>query len=215
MAEKKPAESTTAKGEVEQAQPDAASSSKATRKKIIILAGAGVLALLLAIGGTVFMFSRVLNHDDSELAELEQATTGVDKQTSGTNAEGKNEHSAANDNQNTDKKGDEKKSDVIYVDIKPAFLVNFQDPGHQHFLQVEVSLMTHDNKVEDQLKVHMPLIRNALVMLYSTQDYQQLMAAEGKQALRQQTRDAIQKILTKETGKPGIEDVFFTSFVMQ
>jgi flagellar FliL protein len=41
------------------------------------------------------------------------------------------------------------------------------------------------------------------------------MNRDGKEQLRQECLKEIQRILTKETGKPGVEDVLFTSFVVQ
>ena len=38
---------------------------------------------------------------------------------------------------------------------------------------------------------------------------------EGKEKLRADALAEIQKVMKAETGKPGVESVFFTSFVMQ
>jgi len=62
---------------------------------------------------------------------------------------------------------------------------------------------------------HMPVIRNSLVMLFSGQKYEDVATREGKERLRQQTLAEIRKVLEERTGKPGIEDVYFTAFVMQ
>ncbi|VAX05680.1 hypothetical protein MNBD_GAMMA19-792, partial [hydrothermal vent metagenome] len=38
---------------------------------------------------------------------------------------------------------------------------------------------------------------------------------EGKETLREEALEVVQQILEEETGDPGIEAVYFTSFVMQ
>jgi flagellar FliL protein len=38
---------------------------------------------------------------------------------------------------------------------------------------------------------------------------------EGKEKLREETLEEVQKVLLEETGEPGVDNVFFTSFVMQ
>jgi flagellar FliL protein len=80
---------------------------------------------------------------------------------------------------------------------------------------VTVEVMTRNNQVEQQIRTHMPVIRNNLVLLFSSQTYEAVSTLEGKEALREEALTVIQKILEEETGDPGIEAVYFTSFVMQ
>ena len=104
---------------------------------------------------------------------------------------------------------------AIYIPLDPAFVVNFADSGKARFLQVTVEVMTRHQEVEEQVKNHMPVIRNNLVLLFSSQTYDSVSTLEGKEALREDALGVIQKILEEETGDPGIEAVYFTSFVMQ
>jgi flagellar FliL protein len=104
---------------------------------------------------------------------------------------------------------------AIYVPLDPAFVVNFADSGKARFLQITVEVMTRNPDVEEQVKNHMPVIRNNLVLLFSSQTYDSVSTLEGKEALREETLGVIQKILEEETGDPGVEAVYFTSFVMQ
>jgi flagellar FliL protein len=83
------------------------------------------------------------------------------------------------------------------------------------YLQVGVAVMTRDQAMIEQVTNNLPHIRNNLIMLFGNQDQNALNSTEGKETLRRQTLEEIQAILQKETGKPGVEDVFFTSFVMQ
>lgn len=104
---------------------------------------------------------------------------------------------------------------AIYFDMKPPFIVNFQVNGRQRYVQVSLSVMTRKQAVVDLIQKHMPLIRNNLVMMLSSQDFEVLRTPEGKESLRQATLEDIQKIVTEETGEPGVEQVLFTNFVMQ
>ena len=104
---------------------------------------------------------------------------------------------------------------AIYVSLDPPFVVNFADSGNARFLQITVEVMTRDPKVEEHVKHNMPAIRNNLVMLFSSQTTDSVSSLEGKEALREETLTSIQDILETETGDPGIEAVYFTSFVMQ
>jgi len=102
-----------------------------------------------------------------------------------------------------------------YLTMDPPFVVNFKDDQSMRFLQVGVSLMSHDAAALAAAKDADPVIRNALVMLFSSQDYTILSDAAGKQKLQAQALDAVRKIIEKRLGRPGVEALYFTSFVMQ
>jgi flagellar FliL protein len=104
---------------------------------------------------------------------------------------------------------------AIYFDFKPPFIVNYQWQGRQRFVQVSLSVMTRKGSIVDAMQKHMPLIRNNLLMVFSAQEFEMLRTPEGKEALRQVVLEELQKILTEETGEPGVEQVLFTNFVMQ
>ena len=104
---------------------------------------------------------------------------------------------------------------AIYFDFKPPFIVNYNWNGRQRFVQVGLSIMTRKGAVVDALQKHMPLIRNNLLMVFSSQDFEMLRTPEGKETLRQQLLEEIQKVLNEEIGEPGVEQVLFTNFVMQ
>jgi flagellar FliL protein len=80
---------------------------------------------------------------------------------------------------------------------------------------VTVEVMSRQEKVIEAVKHHLPVIRNSLVFLFSSQDAAVISSREGKENLRQQVLVEIQHILEEQIGEPGIEDVYFTSFVMQ
>jgi flagellar FliL protein len=76
--------------------------------------------------------------------------------------------------------------------------------------------MTRDPLVLEVIKSNEPAIRNDLLLLFSSQTYDVLMTGEGKEALRKSTAEAMRKVIAREGAKPeAIEDVFFTSFVIQ
>ena len=83
------------------------------------------------------------------------------------------------------------------------------------FLQVSIEGLTRDAQVKENITKHFPQVRNNLVLLLSSKTYDELSTAEGKTTLRKQVLKEIQKVLEAETGKEGVEDVYFTSFVMQ
>jgi len=103
----------------------------------------------------------------------------------------------------------------LFLPLDPAFVVNFRDDDSMRYLQVGVTLMSHDQATLDTVKSVDPVVRNALVMLFSRQTYAILSDPAGKQKLQADALDAVRKIVAARTGKPGVDGLYFTSFVMQ
>ena len=107
------------------------------------------------------------------------------------------------------------KEPPIYVELGDVFVVNFIENNQLRYLQVKVDAMTRDPEAAEQVKTHMPLIRNNLVMLFSSLDYQTISTIAGKQKIRDEALAEVQNVMKQETGKTGVEAIYFTSFVMQ
>lgn len=103
----------------------------------------------------------------------------------------------------------------LYLSLEPPFVVNFKDGETLRFLQVGVTLMSHDQVALDTAKTADPVIRNALVGLFSNQSYTVISTADGRKQLQAQALEAVRKIVKERLGRPGIEALYFTSFVMQ
>ena len=106
-------------------------------------------------------------------------------------------------------------AEPIYTGLDPEFIVAFQEPKNARFLKLGIEVMARDDDVIEQVKLHMPAIRDSIVMMLSGTDESDLFSAEGKEKLRENILIAVQAVLEKNTGKPGIEAVYFTNFVMQ
>jgi flagellar FliL protein len=107
------------------------------------------------------------------------------------------------------------KQAAIYEELTPAFVVNFTHNGRARYMQISIALLVRDQAALDALKVHMPVLRNRLVMLFSSQDYESLITPIGKEMLRQQATASVQELAQKETGNLTVEQVLFTNLVLQ
>ncbi|MEM7466970.1 MAG: flagellar basal body-associated FliL family protein [Pseudomonadota bacterium] len=104
----------------------------------------------------------------------------------------------------------------IYIALDPTFVVNYKDAdARNRFLKAELNLMTYENEVEDTVSKHMPLIRGKLVSLFNKQTFEDLLHQEGKDAFREAALAEVQSVMESHLGKPGVEQVYFTTFVMQ
>jgi flagellar FliL protein len=109
----------------------------------------------------------------------------------------------------------EVESPAVYTPLEPPFVVNFEDDGAIRFLQVSIEVLTRDPKVTEAVKLHMPAIRDQLIVLLSGADYATLASREGKDTLRKQSLDTLKTILKAQGAPDAIEGLYFTNFVMQ
>lgn len=107
-------------------------------------------------------------------------------------------------------------AEPIYVALDPPFVVNFEAGGQVRFLQVAAQAMTRDPAVAALIKRNDPVVRNALLLLLAGQSYESVATREGKEALRRQALEEV-RVVVKGQGGDGakLEDLYFTSFVMQ
>lgn len=183
---------------------------KQKKKKLMIMIGAGLLLVLMSVGGTVGALKFFSPHAKTDEASASPAPA----------ADLPTPERAA-----------------IYYALKPNFTVNYDVNGRQRFLQTELTFTYRDPALLPTLELHMPAVRNALVLLLSSQNFDDLQTAEGKENLRIDALETVQEILDqeqlnammrmpkkerekfeKEHGGdeiPNIEQVLFTNFVMQ
>jgi len=102
----------------------------------------------------------------------------------------------------------------VYFTIDPPLVVNFEDGSAVRFLQITMEVMAHDEKAIESVQRNIPLIRNNLLLLMSNRNYQSMMSREGKEKLRQEALAEVRAVQKKEGG-PDVDDVLFTSFVVQ
>lgn len=100
---------------------------------------------------------------------------------------------------------------------KPMFVVTLQPEGDErpHYMQAYVELKSRDQAVADALTLHMPLVVSRINNLFATQRFSELKSVEGKSLLRARATELVQEIMLEKLGKPGVETVLFTNFVMQ
>jgi flagellar FliL protein len=107
------------------------------------------------------------------------------------------------------------KQPAIFEPMAPAFVANYNVNGRQRYMQVSITLQGRNQVDLEALKVHMPVIRNNLVMLFSGQDFATLATPVGQEMLRQKATASVQEVAQKELGKVVIEQLLFTNFVLQ
>lgn len=160
-----------------------------SKKTLIIVIVAGLLLIAAAVGATLFFTGAFSGHGAAAPAAPvpQQAAAAPAARSAG----------------------------PIYLPIEPAFVVNIEDGALVRFLQIQINLMSHDQTVIDSVDKYLPRISNDLILLFSAVKMDEIRTAEGRQQLQQQALDAVNKVLVAETGRGGIEAVYFTKLVVQ
>jgi flagellar protein FliL len=116
----------------------------------------------------------------------------------------------------TQQKAKEPLAPPLYVALDPPFVVNFEGDQLVRFLQITVQVMTRDPASVEMLKANDPVVRNDLLLLLANQKYDVVATRAGKEKLRADALAAIRHVIDSAGGKgTNIEQVYFTSFVMQ
>jgi len=104
---------------------------------------------------------------------------------------------------------------ALFYAFDPPLVVNFEDEQAIRFLQVQVEVMSRDPAVVDAVAKNAPIIRNNLMLLFSNRPFASLMTREGKETLRKEALAEVKAIVKRESGSDAVEDLLFTSFVVQ
>jgi flagellar FliL protein len=107
------------------------------------------------------------------------------------------------------------KHPAIFEPMTPAFVVNFNSNGRQRYMQVSITMLARNQPDLEALKVHMPVIRNNLVMMFAGIPFESLATPIGQEMLRQKATASVQEVAQKELGKTVVEQLLFTNFVLQ
>lgn len=103
----------------------------------------------------------------------------------------------------------------VFVNLE-TFTVNLQPEHSEQHLQTNLTLKVEDAGAVDAIKLHMPEVRNRILLLLSNKTAGQLMTVEGKRKLAQElTAEINQQFAERKAGGQVAESVLFTSFVIQ
>ncbi|MEK6662289.1 MAG: flagellar basal body-associated protein FliL [Pseudomonadota bacterium] len=113
-------------------------------------------------------------------------------------------------------KKDEPEKPPIYIRLEPLPVNLKKVDAEDHLLQIEIQFKVEEPKAEAAVKLRIPEIKNALILLLSNQTKADLATVEGKQKLSSDIVSQVNQIIrAKEPAKDGVVGVYFTSFVMQ
>jgi flagellar FliL protein len=110
---------------------------------------------------------------------------------------------------------DEPQAPAQYIALDPPFVVSFDEEDGARYLQLQVQAMARDAATIAAVKQHNPAVRNALLFLLSGYELEAITTQAGKEELRQAMLKSTNEILKKNRVATPVEDLYFTSLVVQ
>ena len=126
---------------------------------------------------------------------------------------------------------------IKYLTLVPEFVVNFGPGSKVRYLQVDLQIATRDEAALETVSTYRPVLRNDILIVLSSVNFEDLRERSGKEALQKKLLNTINKVVAsaghaapdgehKEVKDDGhategeavagpIENVYFTSFIMQ
>ena len=121
-----------------------------------------------------------------------------------------------------------------YLTMVPEFIVNFGPGSKVRYLQVDLQVSTRDEAALAIINTYRPVLRNDILVVLSGVKFEDLKNRNGKEALQKTLLNTINKVIVSashaapaddkekqaedhggEETKGPIENVYFTSFIMQ
>jgi flagellar FliL protein len=106
---------------------------------------------------------------------------------------------------------------VQYHNLSPAFVTNFGAGSGTKlkFLKADISVRVTSTDAINEVMNHDALVRHEIVLLLSRQTEESLSTSTGQEEVRLEALAAVKAALKDETGGSQIDDLLFTSFVVQ
>ena len=187
--------------------------------KIVIFAVAGIFLLVIGLGIGYLMFGGEPETDPS--AEVNQIIEGKDKIDKEKKAiedkkklEGETEGEDGILKKNVKAIPETDSYETTYFEFPGDFTTNLK--GSRKFLQVSVGVSTqYDEKVMETIDQHQLAMRSEILSTISDFTEEDISGSDGKKKLSAKLLEVLNVKLKALKEFPGIEDVYFTAFILQ
>ncbi len=176
-------------------------------KKILIFGGAGIVLIGLGLGAGYLVFGGSQPDPSEQIEEI------IERKMQEAEAE-----AAAADNDTMEKRTKETPEDetfeTIYHEFPGTFTTNLM--GSRKMLQVGVGVSTqYDDTVMMNVEAHQLALRSVILGVISDFSEDEVSGGAGRTKLANAMRDALNSKLDALENFGGIEEVHFTTFVLQ
>ncbi len=179
--------------------------------KILIFVLLGILLIGITVGATLFM----TGFFDSKPAVVDEAGNVVEQLEAGGEVGDSEDPNAPKALEKQAKELPEsQKFDQTYAPMDDKFTVNLS--GSKKFVLFSLGYMTHyDERIIEAVAKHQMAIRSAVLMEVGTYTEDEIFSVVAKQKMASNIRDRMNEVLENYEDFGGIEEVYFTEFVVQ
>lgn len=104
----------------------------------------------------------------------------------------------------------------VYYAFEQPFTSNLQSgPTGYEITQIAMHVRVKDAKASESMKTYAPEVRGAILELLSSKTGDEILSTEGKNALKEAIKKTLNGISQRYEKKDLVEDVIFTSFIVQ
>jgi flagellar FliL protein len=176
-------------------------------KKILIFGGAGIVLVGIGLGVGYLVFASAQPDPSEQIEEIIERKM-----------QERAEAEAAADNATPQKQSkdapEEEVFETIYHEFAGTFTTNLQ--GSRKMLQIGVGVSTqYDDTVMANVEAHQLALRSVILGVISNFTEDDVRGQTGRETLATALRDSLNTKLDALEGFGGIEEVHFTSFVLQ
>lgn len=176
-------------------------------KKILIFGGAGIVLVGIGLGVGYLVFASAQPDPSEQIEEIIERKM-----------QERAEAEAAADNATPQKQSkdapEEEVFETIYHEFAGTFTTNLQ--GSRKMLQIGVGVSTqYDDTVMANVEAHQLALRSVILGVISNFTEDDVRGQTGRETLATALRDGLNAKLDALEGFGGIEEVHFTSFVLQ
>lgn len=111
-----------------------------------------------------------------------------------------------------------KADDVAYYGFEPEIVTNYvSSKGNKKlgYVRMSVELMLESQSFLTAVEHHEPMLRDTIIEIINQETEETVKSLAGRNTINKKCFDAINAILTKETGKPLVKKVIFTTFLYE
>lgn len=102
-----------------------------------------------------------------------------------------------------------------YTEFDPSFTVNIPGDQGQHYVDINIAVLSYDRDAHTLLRQYRPLLRNKVLTVIGNRRFEELLTREGRQKLLDDIRSGMDDVFLREDRLVEIEALYFTKFLMQ
>lgn len=113
---------------------------------------------------------------------------------------------------------DEETEEIVdtyaYYGFEPDLITNYISNGKKlGFVRIGIELMVKDPDDLLALEHHDPLLRAAILEIMGSQTADKVKSLTGREEIRRECYDTVNRLIEQETGKPMIVNLLFTKYL--